>query len=533
MLRSESSTIGVMESLPGLARVPAALAIVILAAACAAWPKSRSGGQAAAAPPAAVKTAATAAATPDAPVPAGPMKLTVAEAVVTSLKNNRSFKVEELKPALSRAAEDLSLAAFDPVLSGQAGQSWSRGPSSAGGDISGHAATLAVTLDKLYPWGLQVQGGVKGDMGQAPGSDSAGLSVGATQPLLRGYGSDVNLVSLRQARLDTRVSEYELKGFAQDLVAQVEEAYWDLVLATKQEEIYHNSLDLAGRQLAETEERIKVGKLAEIEGAASRAEVALRREDLINARSNIEVARLKVLRLLAPPGEKPWAREIALTDQPIIVEIAPEDIETAVQRALEARPDYNQAMLQVERGRLEVVRTKNGLLPKLDFFLNLGKTGYSGSFGGAVSDVGGRNFDLSLGLTAQWPLGNRGARASDLRAELSLESSREAVANLAQLVQSDVRGAYVELNRSREQVSATSATRALSEEKLRAETEKFRVGKSTAYLVAQAQRDLIQSQTGEVSSAVSFLKSIVELYRLQGTLLERRGIALSAPTPAP
>ena len=61
---------------------------------------------------------------------------------------------------------------------------------------------------------------------------------------------------------------------------------------------------------------------------------------------------------------------------------------------------------------------------------------------------------------------------------------------------------------------------------MRAETEKFRVGKSTSLLVAQTQRDLIASRISQVESIVEYLKAFVELYRLEGSLLERRGIAL-------
>ncbi len=102
--------------------------------------------------------------------------------------------------------------------------------------------------------------------------------------------------------------------------------------------------------------------------------------------------------------------------------------------------------------------------------------------------------------------------------------------NLAQLVQIDVRIAYIEVNRTREQVTATAATRKFQEEKFRAETEKFKVGKSTTLLVAQTQRDLVAGRISEIKAMVSYLKALVELYRLEGSLLNRRGI--SSPVAA-
>ena len=188
------------------------------------------------------------------------------------------------------------------------------------------------------------------------------------------------------------------------------------------------------------------------------------------------------------------------------------------------RPDLNEARLRVERGELEVVKTKNGLLPMMDLFITLGKTGYADSFGGSVSDLDGESYSVAGGISFEYPLLNRGAEALHRRAVLTRRQAEEAVDNLAQLVQVDVRSAYIEVNRTAEQVAATAVTRKLQQEKLRAETEKFRVGRSTTLLVAQAQRDLVASRISEVDAVVNYLKALVGLFRLEGSLLERRGI---------
>jgi hypothetical protein len=57
------------------------------------------------------------------------------------------------------------------------------------------------------------------------------------------------------------------------------------------------------------------------------------------------------------------------------------------------------------------------------------------------------------------------------------------------------------------------------------------VGRSTSFLVAQAQRDLVSSQIYEVEAVINYLKALVDLHRLEGSLLTRRGI--SAPGQEP
>ena len=148
-----------------------------------------------------------------------------------------------------------------------------------------------------------------------------------------------------------------------------------------------------------------------------------------------------------------------------------------------------------------------------------------------MGDLDGNGYDARIGLTGEFPWGNRAPRAAERRARLGRSQTTEAVENLLQLAQVDVRRAHIEAQRLQERVAATAATRRLQEEKLRAETEKFRVGRSTTLLVAQAQRDLLQSQIAEVEAVVNNLKAVVELTLQDGSLLARRGIAAPGEQP--
>jgi outer membrane protein TolC len=162
--------------------------------------------------------------------------------------------------------------------------------------------------------------------------------------------------------------------------------------------------------------------------------------------------------------------------------------------------------------------------------VNLGTSGYADSFGGSVGDLDGEGYDMSAGLTFEWAIGNHEARARDRRALLAREEAAGALDNLAQLAEVDVRTAYVAATTAREQIEATAATRALKDEALRAETEKFGVGKSTAFQVAQSQRDAVAGRISEVRAVVDYLRAVVELHRLDGSLLERRGIVAPGST---
>jgi len=470
----------------------------------------------------------------------GPFNITVEDAILIALANNRSLSVERMNPSIQKTFEDQERAVFDPVVTAGVSvqQNDSRTLNSSGSYADGSVIDAFegnASLKKFFPTGTFVKVAAVTeitDSDQYSGSYAAtrlGLTV--TQSLLQGYGTDVNLAQLRQSQLETDITQYELRGFSESLLAQVETTYWDYALSQRQIEIVEESLKLARQQIIETEEMIKVGTMAEAELAAVQAEVAAQQQGLIDAKSTLESNRLRLIRLLNPPGDNPWERDITLVHPPTLPKIEYDEVGAHVAVAMKMRPEMNQAKIDIQKNDIEIVRTKNGLLPKMDLFITLGKTGYADSFSGSVNDVDGDSYDMMVGLNFEYPVFNRNAGAQQRRALLSRDKAEVALDNLKQIIELDVRNAYIELNRTKEQISASSATRKFQEEKLRIETKKFRVGRSTNLFVAQVQRDLLISRINEVRAVVNYLKAIVHFYRLEGSLLERRGISAPGLNP--
>jgi outer membrane protein TolC len=473
-------------------------------------------------------------------VPPGPLKVTIGEAILLSLENNWSLVVERLNPSIQQTFEDQERAVFDPetdaeVSAGRVeGERLARSGSETE-DFTTDTAEGIISLEQYFPTGTTValEGSTQMDDSSLYQDSfySTRLGMTVTQALLRGYGTDVNLAKLQQARLDTRMSEYELRGFSEFLVSEVERTYWDYALATRQIEIVEESLKVARQQLNETKELIAVGRLARAELAAVQAEVAAQEQALIEARANKKSTRLLLLRLLNPPGSGLWQREVDLIHQPTLPDIKLEDVELHVAVSMRMRPILNQARLDVLRDDLELVQTRNGLLPIMDLFITLGKSGYSNSFGESIRNINKDSYDALAGVQFNYPIFNRDAKARHQRALLNREQAQKALENLSQLVEVDVRSAYIEVNRAKQQIVASSATRMFNEENFRVESEKLRVGKSTSFLVAQAQRDLLVSRIAEVRALANYLKALIDLYRQDGSLLERRGIAAPGREP--
>lgn len=473
----------------------------------------------------------------------GPLNITLQSGIVLTLANNRALLVDEFNPAIRKTFEEVQRAAFDPTLSADIAYNsvrttrFSPGFVSATGVINPPTQTIttarqtngSVALNEFLPTGTNI--GLNFSTSRINGATPEYTSRGGltiSQQILRGGGInavEVNLVALHQAQIDTLSSQYELRGFTESTVASLEQAYWNYLYANRQVKILEDAVKVANDQLSATMQRIQVGNLAASERFAAQAEVASRQEALINGRSLQETTALALLRLLSPPNGSLAPREINLLSEPLLPAHPYDSVDTEIELGLRMRPDLNQARLLFKRDQLDIVQTKNGLLPNLQLFATLGKTGFAQSFDDSVSNIDdSKNHDLALEAQFSYPLGNRAARANYRRALLNNDQQLEAIRNMEQLVEQDVRGQVIEVNRVGEQVDATAVTRQLQQETLRVEQEKFRVGRSTQLLVAQAERDLLTAQINELQAFVSYIEAVTTLYRLDGTLLERRGV---------
>jgi outer membrane protein len=464
------------------------------------------------------------------------LRIGVCDAILMGLERNATVAIQRLEPELSRTYVREQRAAFDPEISLTVERSEAKSQRRLGSqpepfDVRDEQVEGEVQVSQVLPTGtsLAVTAGMTGSVSSLYTDQYTGnVEVTVTQSLLQGFGTGANLASLRKARLDVDISRAELRGVAEGVAADIEQGYWDLFLADREVEIQEESLDLALRQLSESLERVRVGKLPELELAAVEAEVAERRGSLIDAQSRSEQARLRLLHLLNPATGSYWSTVPELLDGPFVPEDTLESVETHEQLGLTYRPDLQQARFELEKDDLDVGRTKNGLLPRLDVFITLGRTTYAESFEDARPDLESPYYQATGGVSLSLPFLNRESSAELSRARLSRDQQALAVENMGRLVDLDIRSAYVEVVRTRQQIEATRVTRELQEKKLSAELEKFRVGKATNFLVLQAQRDLTGSRLNEAQAMVAYLGALVDLYVAEGTLLERRGITTFA-----
>ena len=485
---------------------------------------------AAIAAPSPVPTAPTRPPAPSRPVAVGPQRLALQDALLTALERNSDLRVQRYEPLIR--AEDLArkAAEFDPeaTASIQRRRDDDRFGAETGAevrtrrDVTSLEAGLRQGLWTGTSWEALATSTTTRQDGEQSTAHRLGLTV--SQALLRGAGSAVGLADVRQARLDLAISRYGLRGYVAAVASTVEKAYWSHALARERLVLVEESMRLTERQLSEAREIVAAGRMAGVELSASEAEVALRAQVVLDAREEVATSRLLLQSLLGASGAD-YQRPLDLLDRPFVPERGVDPLDAHLAVAQRLRPDLNQARLEIQRGDLELVKTRNGLLPRLDLFVTLGGTGYARGFGDAIQRDDGRGRDLTIGLTASIPLGNRAANADHRRAGHERDQVAAALTNLERLAELDVLIAHLAALSARERVAAAAATVQLQERKLEAQTEKFRIGTASTLAVAQAQRDLLDSRLSAITAVVDHLIALDELYWLDGSLLARRGIA--------
>ena len=315
------------------------------------------------------------------------IEVTLTQAVLVGLSNNKSFQVQRLKPSITSTSEQVERSAFDPTIRSTLEKSRQRSDyytvtkefKASAGVAQFLPTGTTVDFETGTEWNPNIPLTAAGSEAAAKHPEksdwSAYSKLSITQALLRGGGLEANLANLRKTRIDTAISQYELMGIAQTLTAEIEKSYWDYFLALGKVHIYGKAVGLAKKMVKETRERITAGQKAESEIFFLQAEAATQEQSLIDAKST-QKDRITLLRLMSPPSMDLWNRHLRLLTKPKIPEDSVEKLQEHVQVAMSYRPDINQARLEQQKGQLEIVKTKNGLLPKLDLFIMLGRTGY-------------------------------------------------------------------------------------------------------------------------------------------------------------
>jgi len=377
----------------------------------------------------------------------------------------------------------------------------------------------------------------------------ASLGFTITQPLLRGFGIELNRRYIHIAKNNGKIADLVFRQQAIDTVAGITRLYTDLVSLNEDVKVKREALRLAERLYEDNKNKVEQGQQAPIEVTRAQAQVASNRQALISAEGLVQQQELIVKTAMTRGGlANPAIRaaHIIATDTVTVPETEAErPVEDLIADALRDRPDLAQASIQVENSQISLKGSLNALRPELDvvgLMQNGGLSGdlnptgaaltpgaalYPGGNGTALGQIFRNNFPTySVGLQLTLPLRNRIAQADAVRDQLQVRQTQLRRQQFEDQVRLEVADAYVAMQQARAAYDAAVQSRILQEQSVKVEQETFDVGLATNYLVIQYETFLAQAQSSEVAAKGAYAKAKIALDRATASTLDVNQVSI-------
>ncbi|GAB4194312.1 MAG: TolC family protein [Coleofasciculaceae cyanobacterium] len=437
--------------------------------------------------------------------------MTLSDIVFLVVENNRLIKNAYLERIAQqqelRVAEDKFVPDFTPSVSLSVAQ-FERNQTTTDADL-GLGATVSVKVptggELSFRWATNgqtvSQNGLDLNINDNPFAQNLELSF--RQPLLRGYGVDVNRASVDIARLTEQVNILDLKSTLINTITEVIIAYRELIRAQERLKIAQLSLARAQESLANNRLLIEAGRLAPVDIVQSETEVARRQVSSLEAENNLAAARLALLTILDIDKTT-----VIVASDPLTIPAVTLNLDKLRAIALENQPDYLKAQLDLERTQLALLQAENNR--RWDLNLNT-------SYGYASDDTS----DLRVGLGLSRKIGDltverdfKRSLVNKLKAENTLKEQRE---TLDLQLMDRIR----DVNLSFAQVELARKVTQSSERQLEIAREKQRLGREiTVFELIGLQDELVQARTIELNAIINYLNALTRLDQTLGTTLD-------------
>lgn len=469
--------------------------------------------------------------------------LTLNEAIRQALAKNYTIKAQAAGTNASHADLAAEWGAFHPQFNGSFTHGEDGSPQSSDPYTGNRPPSSIVETDTynlgiggVAPWGLNYRVGVysqnqRGTFNAFADNYYTFAGIELTQPLLRGFGWDANLVGVRLARAAHGASQWRYRQTVMDVVTATINAYLELDFAHKNLAIAQRSRALAQSLLEENQKRFAAGSLSQADVTSARTRVATREEAILVAERAVQVSENYLKSLIS--DDKSTAllgRELNIAPPTPLPDHQP-DPASEFAAALERRPDYQQAKLDVARADANRRFRRNQLYPRVDVVGSLGYNGLDGRASASRDQVLDRDSrSYSIGTVVSVPLTFAAERARYRSAKFTQEQSEFVLDQIEQDVVVALGNAAGQINTARKRVAVTRDSLALAEEALDAELKKLRAGTGSTFFVLAQQEILAGTEVSAYRAQIDLQRALAEYNRQLGVTLEQHGITIEGDT---
>jgi outer membrane protein TolC len=389
--------------------------------------------------------------------------------------------------------------------------------------------------------------------------DQGSLNLSITQNLLNGFGLAVNKRSFHVAKNNLRVSDLQFKEQIIATVANVVNLYWDLVSFNEDLKVKQQTFELDNTLFKDNQRRAELGSIAPIDTIQAESEMKSAEQDVVTQETQVLQQELLLKSVLTRSGfDNPAVigARIIPTDH---IEMPPQDpivpLQDLVTQAMQNRPEIESNNISLENARLNMLGTKNNLLPTLSAtatFSNAGQAGalagnrevpivgtngqvvgyrpltaadvngfLLGGYGTVLSQIFSRNYpNYSAQVSLTIPLRNRANQADLITDELNYRQSEIQDKQLHNNIKLNVITAYTNVRQARAAYETAVVARKLQDETLTGTRRKYELGTSTITDVVIAQRDDTARQLAEVDARRQYIDARTSLRQQMGTILD-------------
>lgn len=420
---------------------------------------------------------------------------------------------------------------------------------------------------------------------------SSNLALTFTQPLLRDRSIDNNRrqIRIQKKRLEQSDADFRLRTI--DVISRVQQAYWELVFALRDQQNQLENLNLSRENLRNVEAQIAAGAKAPLERAEVQTELANRESTLLLAVQNVSIAENNLKQLMFRDSMAPeWSAQLTPTDTPSF-STDPINLDQALKEARDNRPELRRLHLENDINSIDIQYFKNQTRPQIDLVTTLATTGLAGTaastsispgtlvplisgdpnfnsnaflldqiqdiqrrsgfpiatsplvatpalaptdlvggYGKTLSNLFSLNtYNVTVGVAIQIPFKNKTAEANLAGARILRERLEATTRSQDQLIEVDVRNSAQAVETARLRVLSAREARKNAELQLEGEQRLYQVGRSTTFFLFERQNALTNARNAELRAETDYNKALADLQRATSSTLRINNVVVDNP----
>lgn len=315
--------------------------------------------------------------------------------------------------------------------------------------------------------------------------------------------------SVREAREALYAAGFTHNAVLQDVVLQIQVAYFQYVANRGLVAAQRTTLEEARANLEAAEERRRVGVATIADVLQARTFFSQAQLDVQRTEGSVLTSRGALALSLGYPANLPYDIDTAAAGRPV-GQLA-DSVETLINQALDQRPDLAAARASYEAARARVSQFRAERLPSLQLSAAGGRT-----YAPRIPD-GANSYSLALGLRI--PIFAGLSRAYDqLSAQADADAAVVRAEALGQQVAFEVFSSYYDLQTAARSVRAAGDLVASAEQSSEVARARYREGVGSVLDLLSAQSALASARAQEVQSRLDWNSALARLTHDVGVL---------------